>query len=84
MTVREQIDSMIADLRRMNRRPEYVVMGRGICMQWLVEEATSGSGLALEKRANYSFKHRGVPVVVCESEILEVVPNARYMLGGDA
>ncbi|MBN1532820.1 MAG: hypothetical protein JXA20_09175 [Spirochaetes bacterium] len=81
MGVREQIDSMMAEVRRMKRKPEYVIMGRGICMRWLVEEATSGSRLSLQKRGRYSFSYRGVPVVVCESEILEVVPNARYLLG---
>lgn len=83
MKVTETLDAMMAELKRAGRAPEHVVMGKNLCMQWLAEQAGSGSGLKLHGVRKFKFTHRGIPVVVCESDILEVVPNPKDMLGGD-
>lgn len=81
MTISEEIDIMIDDLKNRKVKPEYIIMGRNICTRWLVE-MTSGTDFELHTVKKYNFKHQGVPVIVCQSEILEVVPNARFLLDG--
>jgi len=72
---------MITGLKRRRTKPEYIIMGKNLCMSWLVEQSSQGKGLALKDPKKYAFRHRGIPVVVCESEILEVVPNPKHVLG---
>ncbi len=80
MNISEKIDRMIARLEAKGMGAEYVVMGKATCVKWLVEQAARGTDMAWRPARVYHFSHGRVPVVVCESEILEVVPNARYML----
>ncbi len=79
--ISEEIDAMICDLKSRKLKPEYIVMGKNICMRWLVE-TTQGQEFVMKKSTRYDFTHNGIPVVVCESEILEVLPNAKAVLGG--
>ncbi len=80
MKVTERIDRMIDELKRSGRKPESIIIGKNDCIAWLAEQAASGSKLTLLKARRYDFSHRGVPMVVSESDILEVVPNAKYLL----
>ena len=80
MSIVKQIDSMISELGRRKLKPEHVIMGRSYFYKWILEITREGS-LALDPgKKPHKYSHRNIPVVVCESEILEVVPNARYML----
>ncbi|TAL35793.1 MAG: hypothetical protein EPN93_09395 [Spirochaetes bacterium] len=80
MDISEKIDRMIAGLETKGLSAEYVVMGRNTCVRWLAEQAARGTDIAWRKARAFHFRHGSVPVVVCESEILEVLPNARYLL----
>jgi len=80
MKITTQIDQLIEELKKRKQKPEHVVMGKNIATEWLIEMSRQGL-IELHEAKNYRFKHRGVPVIVCESEILEVVPNARHLLG---
>ena len=79
--ISEEIDAMILDLKSRSLKPEYIVMGKNICMRWLVE-TTQGQEFVMKKTPRYNFTYDGIPVVVCESEILEVLPNAKAILSG--
>jgi hypothetical protein len=80
MDISEKIDRMIAGLEAKGMGAEYVVMGKATCVKWLTEQAARGADMAWHRARVYHFSHGRIPVVVCESEILEVVPNARYLL----
>ncbi|PKL37177.1 MAG: hypothetical protein CVV44_16210 [Spirochaetae bacterium HGW-Spirochaetae-1] len=75
------IDKLMEELKKRKQKPEYVIMGRNLCMEWLMEMTREGL-IELNDAKKYRFNHRGVPVIVCESEILEVVPNAKYLMEG--
>jgi hypothetical protein len=80
--VNDEIDQMIDDLKRQKLKPEHIIMGKNICIRWLVE-STQGTEFILKKAKRYNFTHKGIPIIVCESEILEVLPNAKAVLSGD-
>lgn len=79
--ISREIDLMIHDLKSRKLKPEHIVMGKNICMRWLVE-STQGQDFVMKKASRYDFTHKGIPVIVCESEILEVLPNAKALLSG--
>lgn len=80
MSLVHEIDAMISDLDKMKRKPEYVIMGKSYFYKWIVEVTREGI-LTLEPgRRPHKYHHKNIPVIICESEILEVVPNAKYML----
>lgn len=71
---------MISGLEKQKMKPEYVIMGRSYFYKWIVEITREGT-LTLEPgKKVHEYRHRNIPVIVCESEILEVVPNVKYML----
>jgi hypothetical protein len=76
----QKIDGMIAELESAGLKPEYVVMGRNYCADWLKEMSRQGDFQMTPGARKYRFTYRNIPVVVCESGILEVVPNAKEML----
>ncbi len=80
MSVSKKIDLMIQELEKLAQKPEYIIMGKNFCMDWLREIARSGVDLQFRKSKKWNFKHRSIPVIVCESDILEVVPNSRFLL----
>ncbi|NLV68907.1 MAG: hypothetical protein GXY14_14650 [Spirochaetes bacterium] len=80
MSIIRAIDAMIKELAEKKIKPEYVIMGKGYFYKWIIEITREGS-LTLEPgKKNYKYRHRNIPVIVCESEILEVVPNAKFMV----
>ncbi len=79
MTIVKEMDMMIKDLKKRKMKPESIIMGRNICITWLKELSRSGD-IEFHKANKYNFKHKGIPIVVCDSDILEVVPNAKYLL----
>ncbi|PKL37179.1 MAG: hypothetical protein CVV44_16220 [Spirochaetae bacterium HGW-Spirochaetae-1] len=79
--ISEHIDLLIQDMKKRKQKPEYVIMGRNLCTEWLIEMSREGL-IELNDVKKYKFNHRGVPVIVCESEILEVAPNAKYLMEG--
>jgi hypothetical protein len=80
MNITKQLDARIAELEKRKQKPEYIIMGRNLATRWLIEVSRQGL-MELNDVKKYRFSHNGVPVIVCESEILEVVPNARHLLG---
>ena len=75
-SISEELDQLIGELKKQKMKPEHIVMGKNLCMQWLVE-STQGTDFILRKAKKYDFTHQGIPIIVCESEILEVLPNAK-------
>lgn len=74
------IDAMIAELLKKKQKAEYIIMGKNYFYQWIIEITREGN-LALEPaKKNHKYSHKSIPVIVCESNILEVVPNARYLV----
>ena len=82
MTIVEEMNAMIEELREKGLKPEHIVMGKEICVRWLVESA-QGTDFTFHKVKKYNFLFQKIPVVVCESPILEVLPNPKYLLDGD-
>jgi uncharacterized protein YgbK (DUF1537 family) len=80
--INDEIDQMIEDLKRRKLKPEHIIMGKNICIRWLVE-STQGAEFIIKKAKRYDFTHKGIPIIVCESEILEVLPNAKAVLSGE-
>ena len=74
------IDKMIAELNKAKTPAEYIIMGKRYFYEWMIELAGTGS-ISLEKdKKKYKFTHNGVKIILCESDVLEVVPNPKYML----
>ena len=79
MKISARIDRLIEELEKRKQKPEHVIMGKKIATEWLIEMSRQGL-IELNAARKFRFSHRGVPVIVCESDILEVVPNARHLL----
>jgi hypothetical protein len=80
MKITSSIDKMIAELAKAKTPAEYIIMGKNYFYEWMLELARSGD-IALEKnKSKYKFTHNGIKIILCESDILEVVPNAKYLL----
>jgi hypothetical protein len=74
------IDKMIAELNKAKTPPEYIIMGKKYFYEWMIEQARTGD-ISLEKnKKKYKFTHNGIPIILCESEILEVVPNPKHII----
>lgn len=80
MSVVRSIDSMIAELARKKLKPEYVIMGKNYFYKWIIELTREGDISLEPAKKSHKYTHKNIPVIVCESDILEVVPNAKYML----
>ena len=78
-SINSRLDEMIAELKSHGLKAETIVMGKGICIQWLVE-ISRDKPFTQKKSGKWKLSHSGIPVVVCESGILEVVPNAKALL----
>jgi len=80
MNVTAAIDRMIDELQRSETPGEHIIMGKNYFYEWIIELTRTGE-ISLEKnKKNYKFTHRGIKIVICESNILEVVPNPKHML----
>ena len=74
------IEKMIAELEKAKTPAEYIIMGKNNFYEWMIEQARTGD-ISLEKnKKKYKFSHNGVKIILCESDILEVVPNPKYLL----
>jgi len=74
------IDKMIAELDKAKTPAEYIIMGKKYFYEWIIEQARTGDITLDKKKQNYKFAHNGVKIILCESDILEVVPNPKYIL----
>lgn len=80
MKVTAYIDKVINEMKKDGITPEYIIMGKKYFYDWIIELTRTGD-ISLEKnKKKYKFDHNGVKIIVCESEILEVVPNPKYLL----
>ena len=80
MNVTKTIDKMISELEKSKTPAEYIIMGKEYFYEWIIELTRTGD-IALEPgKKKYRFTHKGIKIIVCESAILEVVPNSKYLL----
>jgi hypothetical protein len=80
MNVIHQLDRMINELEKSRTPPESIIMGKKYFYEWMIEITREGNISFNKNQKKYKFSYRDVPIVLCESEILEVVPNARYLI----
>jgi hypothetical protein len=80
MKVTRDMDRMIDALKDAGTPAEHIIMGKICFREWIREMARTGEIIIDPAKRKYRFKHRNIPVIVCESDILEVVPNARHLL----
>ena len=74
------IDKIIIELENAGTPAEFIIMGKKYFYEWIIEMTRTGE-IALEKnKKKYKFTHKGIKIIICESEILEVVPNSKYLL----
>ena len=82
MSIARALDQMIDELKEKKTPPENIIMGRNYFEKWIVEISREQNITLESGKRKYRFSHRDIPVIICESEILEVVPNAKFLLGG--
>jgi len=82
MKITETLDKMIDQLHKAKTPAEYIIMGRRYFYDWMIEISRTGSIALEQKSRKYKFTHKGIKIIVCESDILEAVPNAKYLLQG--
>ncbi len=80
MSIVSEIDKMISDLNKMKQKPEYVIMGRNFFYKWIVEITREGDLSLAPSKKVHKYTHKNIPVIISYSDILEVVPNAKFML----
>lgn len=80
MNILHNLDSMINELDKARTPAEYIIMGRKYFHEWMIEISRTGNISFNTNRKKYKFSYREIPVILCESDILEVVPNAKFML----
>ncbi|MCL1865512.1 MAG: hypothetical protein FWF73_06855 [Spirochaetes bacterium] len=74
------IEKMIAELNKAKTPAEYIIMGKKYFYEWMIEQARTGD-ISLEKnKKKYKFTHNGIKIILCESDILEVVPNPKHII----
>jgi hypothetical protein len=74
------IDKMITELNKAKTPAEYIIMGKRYFYEWMIEQTRTGD-ITLEKnKQKYKFTHNGIKIILCESDVLEVVPNPKHML----
>ena len=83
MEINEELNRIIDDMEKRKMRPEYIVMGRSRCIRWMVESVTGDDFRLIKGNRPWKLRYRDIPVVVCESDILEVVPNPKVLLRED-
>ncbi len=79
MKVAQNLDKMIAGLARSKTPAEYIIMGKKYFYDWIIEITRTGD-ITLSDSRKHKYSHKGIKIIICESDILEVVPNAKYLL----
>jgi len=74
------IDKIIAELEKAKTPAEYIIMGKRYFYEWIIEQTRTGDISLDKKKQKYKFTHNGVKIILCESDILEVVPNPKHIL----
>ncbi|HOP31092.1 MAG TPA: hypothetical protein P5120_16410 [Spirochaetota bacterium] len=80
MSIVRAIDQMIDELKEKNTSPEHIIMGKNYFYKWMVEISHDHTIDLEPQKKKYKFTHKNIPIIICESEILEIVPNAKFML----
>ena len=80
MKVTGAIDKMISELEKSKTPAEYIIMGKKYFYEWIIELTRTGDITLENNKKNYKFTHKGIKIILCESDILEVVPNAKHLL----
>lgn len=80
MNILHILDRMINELDKSRTPAEHIIMGRKHFHEWLIEISRTGNISFNTNRKKYKFTYRDIPIIMCESDILEVVPDAKYML----
>jgi len=80
-TIIKTLDLMIDDLLRKGLNPESIIIGRDRCVNLLVE-LSMAPGFKMEPgKRKIKLRYKNIPIVVCESDMIEVVPNAKHLIG---
>ncbi len=79
MQVTKTIDKMIAELIKSKTPAEYIIMGKKYFYDWIIELTRTGD-ITLSDSKKHKYSHKGIKIIICESDILEVVPNPKYLL----
>ena len=80
MKITSAVDKMIDELEKNKTPGEYIIMGKSYFYDWIIELTRTGDITLEPNKKKYRFTHRGIKIIICESEILEVVPNSKYLL----
>ncbi|PKL17718.1 MAG: hypothetical protein CVV49_09520 [Spirochaetae bacterium HGW-Spirochaetae-5] len=80
MKIISYIDKMILELEKSGKPAEYIIMGKKFFYEWIIELTSTGDITLENNKKKYKFTHKGIKVIICESEILEVVPNSKYLM----
>ncbi len=80
MKVTVYIDKIITELEKAGTPAEHIIMGKKYFYEWIIELTRTGDVALQPGKKKYKFTHKGIKIIVCESEILEVVPNSKYLL----
>jgi hypothetical protein len=72
MKLTKEINALILEMTRKGIKPRYIVIGQSQYMRWIKESEESN----LEELAN---KYLGCDIVICSSDILEVVPEPKAL-----
>jgi predicted transcriptional regulator len=80
MKVTSALDKMISEIEKSGIPAEHIIMGKNYFYEWIIELTRTGD-ITLEKnKKKYKFTHKGIKIIICESDILEVVPNPKHLL----
>ncbi len=69
--INSEIDALILESTRKGLTPRYIVIGQSQYMRWIQEEE------AINKKVENQYN--GCDVVICNSDILEVVPDPKEL-----
>ena len=73
MGIEKAIDALILELSRKGLKPKYIVVGRNQYMRWMQEAGKSHID-------DIENKYLGYDLVICSSDIIEVVPEFKELV----
>ncbi|HOP63217.1 MAG TPA: hypothetical protein PK358_00885 [Spirochaetota bacterium] len=80
MSIVHAMDLMIDELNEKKTPPEHIVMGKNYFYKWIIEISREHNIDLEPQKKKYKFNHKNIPIIICESEILEIVPNAKHLI----